>query len=273
MSLDIAFYGATGSYCEQALFNYFPNDVNPIPNEKFVDVLKTLENDSVQYGILPIENSSTGAISEVYDLINKYPYYIAGEVFVKVEHNLLGIHDSSIEQITDVYSHPQAFEQSKLFLDQYNWNHIPYYSTAKSAAYIKELNNPKVAAIGSSKAAELYDLKILADNINSNSTNTTRFVILGKNLKINSACNKISIVLSTKHNAGALYHVLKYFAEYNINMLKIESRPVVHTPWEYYFYIDFEGNLNNSYINDAIESMKKDCIYFKLLGNYKSAII
>jgi chorismate mutase/prephenate dehydratase len=270
MSLKVAFYGVPGAFCEQALFDYFPNDVTPISNPKFQDVFKTLENEDVPYAVLPIENSSTGPVSEIYDLLNQSPYYIVGETFVKAEQNLLGTKEATLETIKEVYSHPQAIEQSKPFLDQYNWNIVPYYSTAQSAAYVKELNDPSFAAISSKKAAELYNLKILKPNINYNSTNTTRFVILGKNLKINSACNKISVVLSTEHKAGALYNVLRNFADYNINLLKIESRPVVHTPWEYYFYIDFEGNLNNKNIKESIELMKKDCAYFKLLGNYKN---
>lgn len=271
MSLNVSFYGIKGSYCEQALYEYFPNDVVPYSNEKFEDVLKKLEDNNMQYGILPIENSSTGAISEIYDLLNHYPFYIVGEVLLKVKHYLLGTKNSSLKTIKKVYSHPQPFEQSKLFLNNYDWDLVPYYSTARSAAYVKELNDPTIGAISSKKAADLYDLKILAQNINSNNTNTTRFVVLSKDFNINSYCNKISVVISTKHQAGALYKVLEYFAKYNINLLKIESRPVVHTPWEYYFYLDFEGNIENNSIKEVLNQMKKDCVYFKLLGNYKGA--
>lgn len=271
MNINVAYYGLPGSFCEQALYDYFPNDVTPLSSEKFDDVMIKLKNDTVNYGILPIENSSTGAVSEIYDLLNQYNYYIVGEVFVKVEHHLLGTKDSSLKTIEEVYSHPQPFVQSKLFLDQYkHWKLVPFYSTAKSAAHVKSLNNPKIAAIGSKKSAELYKLKILASHINSSHVNTTRFIILSKNQKVNDSCNKVSIVLSTKHKAGALYSALQYFAKANINLLKIESRPVVHTPWEYYFYIDFEGNLNKSNIKLTLENIKKECVYFKLLGNYKS---
>lgn len=273
MSLNVAFYGLPGAFCEQALFDYFPNDITPMSNEKFEDVFLSLEQDKVSYGIVPIENSSTGPVAEIYDLLNRSDYYIVGEVFVKVEHHLLGIESASLESIEKVYSHPQAIRQSKLFLDEHHLEAYPYYSTAQSAAYVCELNSPHVASISSQKAAELYGLKILAPHINYNHTNTTRFVVLGKTMKVNSSCNKISVVLSTEHKAGALFKALKYFADSNINLLKIESRPVVHTPWEYYFYIDFEGNLENEVIKKAMDEMKKNCAYFKLLGNYKGASI
>jgi chorismate mutase/prephenate dehydratase len=126
-----------------------------------------------------------------------------------------------------------------------------------------------MAAIGSQKASKLYDLAIIAGPINSNRTNTTRFVIIGKELKIDETCNKISIVLSTEHKAGRLYNVLRYFAENDINMFKIESRPIQNKPWEYYFYIDFEGNLEDAKVRSAIEAIKKNSLYFKILGHYK----
>jgi chorismate mutase/prephenate dehydratase len=271
ISIKVGFQGVSGSFSEQALFNYFPNDVDAVPIEIFEDVFRELEKGNILYGVLPIENSSTGAISDVYDLLNQYNCYIAGETYVKVEHNLLGIKGTKIEDIIEVYSHPQAFEQSKSFLNNYRWKLIPYYNTAKSAEYVMKQKDNSIAAIGSSKAAELYGLDILASNINSNQFNTTRFIVISKSLKINSACNKISVVLSTKHEAGALYSVLEHFATNKINLLKIESRPVKHTPWEYYFYIDFEGNVNNKEIEIAIKRMESDCHHFKMLGNYKNS--
>ncbi|TCK89027.1 chorismate mutase [Natranaerovirga hydrolytica] len=272
MSINVAYYGVPGSFSEQALLDYFPNDVHAINNEKFEGVFKLLEDESIPYGVVPIENSSTGAVNAIYDLLNKYPYHIVGEVYVKVEHHLLGSKKATLDTIKKVYSHPQAFEQSKPYLDQHGWELVPYYSTASSAEYVKQADDLSIASISSQKAAQIYDLNILANHINYNTTNTTRFIVLGKNLKVNSSCDKISVVFTTEHKAGALYSALKYFSDFDINMLKIESRPVVHTPWQYYFYIDFEGNLNNPSIKKAIDSMKTDCMYFKLLGNYKSGV-
>lgn len=269
LELTIGYQGVPGSFSEEALYNYFPNDVETKNYDLFEDVFIALEKGEIHYGVLPIENSSTGAISSVYDLLNQYSSHIVGETYVKPIQNLLGIKGSTINDIQEVYSHPQGFEQSKTFLSKYSWQHIPYYNTAKSAEYIMQQNNKTIAAIASRKAAELYGLTVLADNINCNQNNTTRFVILGKSLKINNMCDKISVVFSTKHQAGALYAALKHFASSNINMLKIESRPVVHTPWEYYFYIDFEGNVEDPTIASAIKKMESECHHFKLLGNYK----
>lgn len=270
MSIIVGFQGVSGSFSEEALFNYFPNDVDTSNYEQFEDVFIALMNNKIHYGVLPIENSSTGAIATVYDLLNRYDCFIVGETHVKPIQNLLGIRGATLSDLKEVYSHPQGFEQSKTFLSTYKWHLIPYYNTAKSAEYIKEQNLKHIGAIASKKAAEIYGLDILAENINCNKNNTTRFIIIGKSLKVNTVCNKISVVLSTKHQAGALYETLKHFAEHQINMLKIESRPVIHTPWEYYFYIDFEGNMEDETIKIAIEQMERECHHFKLLGNYKA---
>lgn len=271
LSMTVGFQGVAGSFSEEALFNYFPNDVDTKTFEQFEDVFIGLERSEIHYGVLPIENSSTGAIATVYDLLNQYDCYIVGETYVKPIQNLLGVRGSKIEDIKEVYSHPQGFEQSKTFLSKHPWRHIPYYNTARSAAFISEQNNPTIGAIASKKAADLYGLDVLAENINCNQHNTTRFIIIGKSLKVNSVCDKISVVLSTKHTAGALYNALKTFATNGINMLKIESRPVQHTPWEYYFYIDIEGNLEDPDIAKTVDQMKIDCHHFKLLGNYKKS--
>lgn len=272
LSLTVGYQGVAGSFSEEALYNYFPNDVDTKNFEQFEDVFIGLDKGVIHYGVLPIENSSTGAISAVYDLLNQYDCFIVGETYVKPIQNLLGIKGSKMTDLKEVYSHPQGFEQSKTFLSSYQWKLIPYYNTARSAEYIKEQSNITIGAIASKKAAELYGLDILAENINCNQHNTTRFVIIGKSLKVNNVCDKISVVLSTKHQAGALYNTLKHFASNNINLLKIESRPVQHTPWEYYFYIDFEGNVDEPYVAKTIEQMKIDCHHFKLLGNYKKQI-
>lgn len=267
--LQVGFQGVKGAFSEEALYNYFGEDVNTHAVKNFEDICINLDKGLIDYGVLPIENSSTGAISDVYDLINEYDCYIIGETHVKVNHNLMGIKDCTLEDITEIYSHPQAFEQSKAFLNNYKFKLVPYYNTAKSAEYVMNKGNKHIAAIGSKKAAKLYNLDILAPNINSNNTNTTRFIILGKKLIVNKNCDKISVVLSTPHKAGALYNVLKHFAKNDINMLKIESRPRGNTPWEYNFYIDFEGNIENSIIKKALEKMAIDCHHFKILGNYK----
>jgi chorismate mutase / prephenate dehydratase len=270
-SITVGFQGVPGSFSEQALFEYFGTNINTKAVEEFGDIFTELKNKNIDYGVLPIENSSTGGISDVYDLLNKYDFSIVGEVCLKVNHNLLGIKGAEMEDIAEVYSHSQAFGQCSDFLKTYSqWKLIPYHNTARSAEFAKNQNCKSIGAIASEKAAELYGLNILQRNINSNSTNTTKFVIIAREIIINESCDKISIVLSTAHRAGYLYNVLRNFAEKNINLLKIESRPIKDKPWEYFFHIDFEGNLKDETIGQAIEDIKKNSKYFKLLGNYKS---
>jgi len=272
--LTVGFYGVTGSFSEQALKEYFGEKVDTKALSEFEDIFLELKYGKINYGVIPIENSSTGAISEVYDLLNKYEFYITGEKYLKISQNLMGIKGSTLDNIKEVYSHPQGLEQSMEFLKGYKqWKLIPYKSTAKSAELVKDKNDKTMAAIASAKAAEIYDLEILQKNVNSNATNMTRFVVIGKDMESNIQSNKISLVLSTTHKAGSLYHVLRHFAENNINLLKIESRPIKDKPWEYFFYIDFEGNINQDKIISAIKLIKENSHYFKVLGNYKSEII
>lgn len=269
--LTVGFQGVPGSFSQQALFDYFGNDVSTKAVWDFEDIFTAIRNNDIDYGVLPIENSSTGAISEVYDLLNKYEFHIIGEVCLKVDHCLMGIRGVDVDDITEVYSHPQAFSQCAEFLKSYPmWRLIPYHNTAKSAEYVKMKSSKSMSAIASRKAAELYDLEILKNNINSNTTNTTRFVVIARNMEVDEKNDKVSVVFSTAHKAGSLYNVLRYFAENNINLLKIESRPIKDRPWEYFFYIDFEGNLNDETVKIAVRSVKDNSSYFKLIGNYKA---
>jgi chorismate mutase/prephenate dehydratase len=267
--LKIGFQGVSGSFSEQALFEYFGNNVDTMSVKEFQDIFIELQNDEIDYGILPIENSSTGGVSEVYDLLGKYNFKIIGEVSLKVEHHLMGIPGTRLDDIVEVYSHSQAFSQCSEFLKQHDsWKLIPYYNTAKSAELVCKTGCKNMAAIGSSRAAALYNLEIIENSINSNSNNYTRFIIIAKNIETDDRSNKISIVFSTSHRAGALYNGLQYFAENNINLLKIESRPIKNKPWEYLFYIDCEGNLNDEVVKKAIKALESKSTYFKILGNY-----
>lgn len=264
------FQGVSGSFSEEALYAYFSeNDLEAKAVPEFEDICIALENKDIDYGILPVENSSTGAITQVYDLLSQHEVFIVGEICLKVKQHLLALPGTKLDEIEEVYSHPQAFEQCRPFLKQYPWRLIPYYNTARSAELIKTSQYKAKGAIGSRKAAELYGLEILKEAINSNRTNTTRFIILSNELRFDENANKISVMISTKHTAGSLYHALKHFAENQINMLKIESRPIPDKSWEYYFYVDFEGNLNEEVIQTAINNIKQDTEYLKILGNYQ----
>lgn len=269
----VGFQGVPGSFSQQALIEYFGDNAKTKNLDEFEDVIKALENDEIDYGVLPIENSSTGGISEIYDLFRKYGFYIVGERCLKVDQNLLAPKGATIEDIKEVYSHPQALAQSSEFFKAYpHWNLIPYSNTASSAKLIKDENSKTKAAVGSKKAAELYNLDIVEYNINFNKSNYTRFIIIGKKFKVNNDSNKISILISLPHTPGSLYEVLKYFSENSLNILKLESRPTRDKSWEYLFYIDFEGCLNDEVVKNAIKLVESNSKFFKLLGNYRSHI-
>lgn len=267
----IGFQGVNGSYSYEALISFFGESVDSIGYQTFKDVFEALKNGEIKYGILPIENSSTGGIAEVYDLLNVYNAFIVGEKCIDVDHHLLGVPGGDINKISEVYSHSQGFLQCNQFFSNYpEWQLIPYYNTAKSAEFISKSNDKTKACVASKKAAELYGLNILKSNINDYKINNTRFIIISKGMELNYNNDKISMVMIIQHRAGALYSILKYFSENNINMVKIESRPITDKAWRYYFYIDINGNIGDENTDKALKMIEKETIYYKLLGNYKA---
>ena len=269
----IGFQGLPGSYSEQALREYFGEDIpnKNLPN--FEDVFKALESGEIDYGVLPLENSFTGGIAEVYDLLCRYGFYIVGEKGIKVEHNLLALAGAEIRDIEEVYSHPQALQQCSGFLQSNsNWNLISCSNTAVSAKIVSESASMSKAAIASKRAASLYGLTILRSYINNDSYNYTRFIIIGRKLEINNESDKISLAVAISHEPGSLYRVLSHFAKNGLNMLKIESRPIMNKPWEYLFYVDFEGSLGDETVKEAVRGIREDSAYFQMLGNYQADI-
>jgi len=273
-SCKVGFQGVLASFSHEALIDYFGHEAEALNFDTFKDVFQGLKDGKINYGVLPIENSSTGGILEVYDLLRDYGFYIVGEKCIKVNHNLLGVKGASLNDIKEVYSHSQAFMQSSRFLDKHkNWRLIPYLNTARSAKYVSEENDKSRASIASKKAAELYGLEILSENINYNTNNYTRFIIISRNEECNKNENKISILITLPHEPGSLYKVLKYFEENNLNMTKIESRPMVDRSWQYFFYIDFYGNILEQNTQEALRGIENESVYFKLLGKYKGDCI
>lgn len=270
---NVGFFGTSGSFCEEAMMKYFGTIENSNSYDEFEDVFLAVKNDEIKYGVLPIENSSTGAISEVYDLLYKYGFYIVGEECIKINQHLIGIKGSSLDNINEVYSHPQGFQQSTEFLRNYSaWKLIPFHSTADSVKLVSDLMDKTKAAIASERAATIYNLDIIKENINNRSENSTRFIIISKNLETDSNCNKISVVFSLEHKAGTLYKLLRHFAENNINMMKIESRPMEKGAWKYFLYVDFEGNIESQEVKTALKLIEQSSAYFKLIGTYVKTV-
>lgn len=269
--MRIACFGAPGSFTHQALDEYFESKTyDRIHFNHFEDIIEALAQGAVDYGVLPIENSSTGGITEVYDLLRQHDCAIVGERRLKIEQNLLGLPDATLGDIRQVYSHPQGLKQSQHFLkDHPEIEPVPYYSTSKSAEMVAHKEDVSLAAVAGQKAAELYGLKVLLANINHNENNTTRFVIVAPKAQTVANANKITVVLTVKHEPGSLYKTLGYFYHGGLNLMNLESRPLVGKSWEYFFHIDLKGNLNDPAVKEALENVRNNCTFLKILGNYR----
>ena len=268
--LKIGFQGVEGSFSEEALLNYFGKEAVTSSFRFFEDVFMAIDRGDVDYGILPVENSSTGSVNEVYDLLRKYGCHINGEIVLKVKQNLLGVKGARMEDIKEVYSHSQGFQQSAEFFKEHSsWKLIPYHNTALGAKLVSEAGDISRAAVASERAAAIYGLDILKENLNFNSKNYTRFVIVGKDLELDESSDKISVVLTVRHKAGSLCDVLRLFSQEGLNLLKIESRPIMDKSWEYFFHLDFEGNLQDPHVSRIMDQIRSRTTYFKILGNYR----
>ncbi len=271
-TLEIACFGPAGSFTHQALGEYFSErQYNRHHFNTFEEVIASVNNGGMDYAVLPLENSSTGGITEVYDLLRQYDCSIVGEQCVKIEQNLLGCEGATLQSIKTVYSHPQGLKQCKDFFHDYpQMEQVPYFSTSKSAEEVAQKQDVTLGAIAGKQAAELYNLKIIAPAINSNSNNYTRFVIIAKKPEIVPDANKITLIVAVKHETGSLYKMLASFYHMGLNMMNLESRPIVGKTWEYFFYIDVTGNLADPLVQDVLDEIKAKTTYCKILGNYRA---
>lgn len=262
----VAYGGVKGSFGEQALIQYF-GEVAELSYKNFVEVIDAVVNGEADYGVLPIENTSTGGILEVERLLERDNVYIVGETIVQVAHCLMGL--GEIEDIKTVYSHVQGFEQSREFLREFDFKEIPYFNTAISAEFVANSKDVSLAAIASKRAAEVYGLKILKENINYNLENYTRFVIIKKTVELEKDYDKISIQVVVEDCEGSLLRVIQSITENRLNMVKIASRPILGKPFEYIFSIDFNGNLGEKRVKKALNEISENSILMNFKGNYK----
>ena len=269
--IGVAFQGEIGAYGEEAAFQFFGSSTQTKPCESFEDVFKAVERGEVQFGVVPIENSLEGSISRVYDLLLDSSLRVCGEIELRVVHCLIASSETRLDLIKRVYSHPQALGQCKAFLKHLGGELIPTYDTAGSVKMIKEMGIVDGGAIASARAAEIYGMKIIASEIEDSPNNFTRFFILSKQDSPPSGNDKTSIVFSLKHRPVTLYDSLKEFADRNINLTKIESRPTKQKPWEYNFYLDFEGYREDKACREALESLDRNSRFVKVLGSYPKA--
>jgi len=267
----VAFQGERGAYSEEAALSYFGSKIDFLPCKTLSAVFQAVESGRATVGIVPVENSLEGAVSETYDLLLSSSLIVSGEYNLRVKHCLLTNPGVKIEDIKRVYSHPQALAQCRRFLESLHAEIIPYYDTAGSAYMIKREELRDAAAVASRRAAEIYGLQILAESIEDSPNNYTRFFVIGKFEREPTGKDKTSVVFTTRHVPGALYAALGVFAKRGINLTKIESRPTKQTPWEYNFYVDFEGHKSDANVQAALEELKAYTLYIKILGSYPRA--
>ncbi len=267
----IAFQGEIGAYSEEAAYQFFSPSVQVKPLETLDAVFKAVEQREVSFGVVPVENSLEGSISRVYDLFLDSSLKVCGEIELRIMHCLIANPSASLDTVKRVYSHPQALGQSQAFLRHLNAELVSTYDTAGSVKLIKEKNIIDGAAVASARAAEIYGMKILAQQIEDNSNNFTRFFILAREDSPPTGKDKTSIVFSVKHKPGAMFSGLKEFADADINLTKIESRPTRQRAWEYNFYLDFEGHREDKKIQTALERLEQHSLFLKVLGSYPKA--
>jgi len=273
----VAIQGQKYSFHDQAVKAFFGNEATVIACESFAEVFESVQNGEAETGLVAIENSLYGSINQVYDLLLKKNFWISGEVFLKISHCLIGLEGAKLSSVTEVHSHPVALAQCEAFLD----THLPgaerfeHHDTAGSARDIKKWNDPHKAAIASREAAEAYDLQILQERIETHHQNYTRFVIIEKQSLTNPRATKTSLVITTKEDtkAGALYEALGAFAQRNINLSLLHSRPLIGKAWHYMFYIDVDAGLEDSKLQAALKELETLRCNVTILGTYKAAAL
>lgn len=268
-NVKVVYQGVPGAYSNQAMLNYFGENVDNMMVPTFRDAMEVIHRGEADYAVLPVENSTAGIVADTYDLLMEFDNYVVDMVDVKVEHALLGLKDADMSDIKVVYSHPQGLMQCSKFLDEHKeWKQISQPNTAGSAKKVVEENDKTQAAIASETAAKIYGLKVLESNINHNTDNTTRFIIVGKEKIYRKDAGKICICFEVPHESGTLYNMLSNFIYNGLNMTKIESRPIVDKSWEYRFYVEFEGRLEDAAVKNALSGIKSEANYMKIIGNF-----
>ncbi|MFR3730036.1 prephenate dehydratase [Lacrimispora sp.] len=265
----VAYQGVEGAYSHGAALKYFGQEASLYHVATWDDAMKEVEEGRADYAVLPIENSSAGAVTDNYDLLMKYHNYIVAETFLTVNHALLGLPDARTEDIRTVFSHPQALMQCSEFLNaNRQWKQISVENTAVAAKKVLEEGDATQAAVASEIAGELYGLKVLSSSINHNKNNTTRFIILSKEAVYREEAEKISLSFELPHKSGSLYNLLSNFIYNGVNMFMIESRPIPGRNWEYRFFVDIEGNLSQASIQNALKGISEEGRNMRILGNY-----
>jgi prephenate dehydratase len=279
--LRIGFQGEHGAYSEEAIYKQFGRDVKTVPTVSIHEVFNLTEAGAVDLGVVPVENSVEGSINETYDMLLASDLKVIGEVVLRVVHCLIALRTAKLGGIKVVYSHPQALAQCRNFVTSMGIEPMVTYDTAGSVKMIKEKRLEGAAAIAGERAAQIYGLKVIKKGIEDYSTNSTRFLIVaresGEPERQKSAAarrggishgSKTSLIFAVPHTPGSLYNALEVFARAKINLTKIESRPTKERPWEYYFFVDFEGRKDDQKVVKVLSELAKKTAFLKVLGSY-----
>ena len=265
----IVFQGTEGAYSQAAMEHYFGKGCNNYHVHTFREAMEAIEEGAADYAVLPIENSTAGAVNEIYDLLVEFENYIVGETIIPIKNTLSGLPGTDISEIERVYSKAEALMQASRFLDQHaDWQQISVANTALAAKKILEDQDKRHAAVCSAYAASVYGLSVLAEDINDEKNNSTRFIVITNQKVFLKDARKISICFEIPHEKCSLYHLLSHFVYNDLNMTKIESRPMEGKSWEYRFFIDFDGNLTEPGVKNAIRGLREESRNLRILGNY-----
>lgn len=265
----VVYQGVEGAYSHAATLQYFGADVDAYHVERWEDAMQEVRDGRADFAVLPIENSSAGAVIDNYDLLIQYDNYIVAETFIAASHALLGLPEAELSDIRTVFSHPQALMQCSAFLGAHReWKQVGQENTAGAAKKVSEAGDKTQAAVASEIAGRLYGMKVLQPAIQNNKGNTTRFIILSKDAVYRRDAGKVTISFELAHKSGTLYNILGNFIYNGVNMRKIESRPIAGRSWEYRFFIDIEGNLDDAGIRNALKGIAEEAQNMRILGNY-----
>lgn len=265
----VVYQGTEGAYSQAAMYQFFGESVNSFHVRTFREAMEAIEEGAADYAVLPIENSTAGPVIEMYDLLDEFENYIVAETILPVVHTLAGLPGTKLNDIKRVYSKTEALMQTSRFLDNHaDWQKISVVNTAIAAKKVLEENDISQAAVCSSYAAQVHGLAVLVDEINDDADNSTRFIVVTNQKVFLNDASKISIRFELPHQSGSLYGILSHFIYNDLNMTKIESRPIKGRPWEYCFFVDFEGNLEEPAVKNAVRGLREESQNLRILGNY-----
>ena len=265
----VVFQGTEGAYSQAAMQQFFGEDVNSFHVRTFRDAMEAIEEGAADYAVLPIENSTAGPVIEMYDLLDEFENYIVAETILPIVHTLSGLPGAKLSDIQRVYSKTEALMQTSRFLDEHSdWQRISVVNTAIAAKKVLKEQDISQAAVCSAYAAKVHGLEVLVDEINDVADNSTRFIVVTNQKVFLKNASKISIRFELPHQSGSLYRILSHFIYNDLNMSKIESRPIKGRPWEYCFFVDFEGNLEDAAVKNAVRGLREEAQNLKILGNY-----